>query len=51
MQRGGPVYAVSPEGRVIAIVPEPESAEHFERRVTLWIDAVTAFRRQSAASR
>jgi Tol biopolymer transport system component len=51
MQRGGPVYSVSPDGRVVAIVADQPSAEYFERRVTLWINAVADLRRQAAASR
>jgi hypothetical protein len=46
MERGGPVYSVSPDGRVVAIVPDRPSEEHFRRRVTLWVNAVAEFRRQ-----
>jgi serine/threonine-protein kinase len=47
LQRTGPAYAVSRDGtRVVAIVPDRTSEEHFRRRVTLWVNAVAEFRRR-----
>ena len=47
LQRTGPSFAVSLDGtRVVAMVPDRTSEEHYRRRVTLWVNAVAEFRRR-----
>jgi hypothetical protein len=46
-QQVGPVFAVSGDGSVVAIVPDRTSEEQSRRQVTLWVNAVAEFRRRS----